>query len=88
MEMVTSLYPVLLLSDTFSHLAIRLRRYFYFMGEDSLSVEIIRWNEWDYPLVPSPGVCRLPITVHRGKNPSLSAEGLFSRSNKSAVSKP
>ena len=47
MEMVTSLYPVLLLSDTFSHLAIRLRRYFYFMGEDSLSVEIIRWNEWD-----------------------------------------
>lgn len=47
MEMVTSLYPVLLLSDTFSHLTIRLRRYFYFMGEDSLSVEITRWNEWD-----------------------------------------
>lgn len=35
------------LSDTLSHLILRLGRYFYFIDEDFVSDDIIQWNKWD-----------------------------------------
>ena len=77
------------LSDTLSHLIIRLGRCCYFIDEDFVSDDIIQWNKWDWPLIPSPRACPLPSTdPWTGESSHQHRKTIWWEAIKSAVSKP